>query len=66
LESNFGGDEEAMAMSSKIVSAVNPDIIDINFGCPVKSCLQRRWCWSFEDVDLMIRLKAVIDSTIYR
>jgi hypothetical protein len=55
-----------MAMSSKIVSAVNPDIIDINFGCPVKSCLQRRWCWSFEDVDLMIRLKAVIDSTIYR
>jgi tRNA-dihydrouridine synthase len=25
-----------MAMSSKIVSAVNPDIIDINFGCPVK------------------------------
>jgi tRNA-dihydrouridine synthase len=24
-----------MAMSSKIVSA-NPDIIDINFGCPVK------------------------------
>jgi tRNA-dihydrouridine synthase len=36
LNSNFGGDEEAMAMSSKIVSAVNPDIIDINFGCPVK------------------------------
>jgi tRNA-dihydrouridine synthase len=35
-------------LSSKIVSAVNPDIIDINFGCPVKSCLQRRWCWSFE------------------
>ena len=32
----FGGDEEAMAMSSKIVSTVNPDIIDINFGCPVK------------------------------
>ena len=26
----FGGDEEAMALSSKIVSAVNPDLIDIS------------------------------------
>ena len=32
----FGGDEEAMALSSKIVSTVHPDLIDINFGCPVK------------------------------
>jgi tRNA-dihydrouridine synthase len=31
----FVGDEET-AMSSKIVSAVNPDIGIINFGCPVK------------------------------
>jgi len=26
----FGGDEEAMAMSAKIVEAVNPDLVDIN------------------------------------
>jgi tRNA-dihydrouridine synthase len=39
----FEGDEEAMALS-KIVTTVRPDI-DINFGCPVKSGLQRRWCW---------------------
>src|SRR5690349_25010954 len=32
----FGGDEEAMAMSAKIVDAVQPDLVDINFGCPVK------------------------------
>ena len=32
----FGGDEEAMALSAKIVEAVNPDLVDINFGCPVK------------------------------
>jgi len=32
----FGGDEEAMALSAKIVDAVQPDILDINFGCPVK------------------------------
>lgn len=28
----FGGDEEAMAMSAKIVETVQPDVLDINFG----------------------------------
>ncbi len=32
----FGGDEEALSMSARICETVNPDIIDINFGCPVK------------------------------
>ncbi len=32
----FGGDEEAMAMSARIVDTVQPDLVDINFGCPVK------------------------------
>src|SRR5690606_9067451 len=32
----FGGDEEAMAMSARIVETVDPDLVDINFGCPVK------------------------------
>jgi tRNA-dihydrouridine synthase len=53
-----------MAMSSKIVSA-NPDIIDINFGCPVKKVVCKgAGAGVLKDVDLMIRLtKAVIDST---
>ena len=61
----FGGDEEAMAMSSKIVSTVNPDIIDINFGCPVKKVVCKgAGAGVLKDVDLMIRLtQAVIDST---
>jgi nifR3 family TIM-barrel protein len=61
----FGGDEEAMALSSKIVSAVNPDIIDINFGCPVKKVVCKgAGAGVLKDVDLMIRLtQAVIDST---
>jgi tRNA-dihydrouridine synthase B len=61
----FGGDEEAMALSSKIVSTVNPDIIDINFGCPVKKVVCKgAGAGVLKDVDLMIRLtQAVIDST---
>ena len=31
----FGGDEEAMALSARIVETVSPDVVDINFGCPV-------------------------------
>ena len=37
----FGGDEEAMAMSARIVDAVNPDLLDINFGCPVKKVVSK-------------------------
>jgi tRNA-dihydrouridine synthase B len=32
----FGGDEEALSLSAKICETVNPNLIDINFGCPVK------------------------------
>src|SRR5690606_39229684 len=32
----FGGDEEAMELSARIVDATQPDLIDINYGCPVK------------------------------
>ncbi len=61
----FGGDEEAMAMSAKIVEAVNPDLIDINFGCPVKKVVCKgAGAAVLKDVDLMVRLtKAVINST---
>lgn len=61
----FGGDEEAMALSAKIVEAVNPDLIDINFGCPVKKVVCKgAGAGVLKDVDLMVRLtKAVIRST---
>lgn len=32
----FGGDEESLALAAKIVETVQPDFLDINFGCPVK------------------------------
>lgn len=61
----FGGDEEAMALSAKIVEAVNPDILDINFGCPVKKVVTKgAGAAVLKDVDLMVRLtKAVVNST---
>lgn len=61
----FGGDEEAMHMSSKIVDATNPDIVDINFGCPVKKVVCKgAGAGVLKDVDLMVRLtKAVIKGT---
>ncbi|POS03070.1 tRNA-U20-dihydrouridine synthase [Flavobacterium croceum DSM 17960] len=61
----FGGDEEAMAMSAKIVETVQPDLVDINFGCPVKKVVCKgAGAGVLKDVDLMVRLtKAVIKST---
>ena len=61
----FGGDEEAMAMSAKIVDAVNPDLLDINFGCPVKKVVTKgAGAAVLKDVDLMVRLtKAVVNAT---
>ena len=61
----FGGDEEAMALSAKIVDATNPDLLDINFGCPVKKVVCKgAGAGVLKDVDLMVRLtKAVIKST---
>lgn len=61
----FGGDEEAMSLSAKIVEAVKPDLVDINFGCPVKKVVSKgAGAGVLRDVDLMVRLaKAVVDST---
>ncbi|WP_430406483.1 tRNA dihydrouridine synthase DusB [Fluviicola sp.] len=61
----FGGDEDAMAMSAKIVDATNPDLLDINFGCPVKKVVCKgAGAGVLKDVDLMVRLtKACINST---
>jgi tRNA-dihydrouridine synthase B len=61
----FGGDEEAMALSAKIVAAVGPDLVDINFGCPVKKVVTKgAGAAVLKDIDLMVRLtKAVVDST---
>ncbi len=61
----FGGDEEAMGLSAKIVDATAPDLLDINFGCPVKKVVCKgAGAAVLKDVDLMVRLtQACIRST---
>lgn len=55
----FGGDEEAMAMSARIVDTVQPDLLDINFGCPVKKVVTKgAGAAVLKDIDLMVRLTA--------
>jgi nifR3 family TIM-barrel protein len=61
----FGGDEEAMAMAASIVDATNPDLVDINFGCPVKKVVCKgAGAAVLKDIDLMVRLtEAVVRNT---
>jgi len=57
----FGGDEEAMALSAKIVDTVQPDLLDINFGCPVKKVVCKgAGAGVLKDIDLMVRLTAAV------
>ena len=61
----FGGDEESLSLAAKIVDVTNPDLLDINFGCPVKKvALKGAGAGVLKDLDLMERLtKAVVRST---
>jgi tRNA-dihydrouridine synthase B len=61
----FGGDEEAMALSARIVETVQPDLLDINFGCPVKKVVSKgAGAAVLKDLNLMVRLTAaVVKST---
>ncbi|MDQ6609119.1 MAG: tRNA dihydrouridine synthase DusB [Bacteroidota bacterium] len=61
----FGGDEESLAMAAVIVETTAPDLVDINFGCPVKGIVCKgAGAGVLKDIDLMVRLtKAVVNAT---
>jgi len=61
----FGSDIETMREAARIASAANPDLIDINYGCPVKNVACRGAGASLlQDVDKMVKMtKAVVEST---
>jgi nifR3 family TIM-barrel protein len=61
----FGGDEESLAMAAKIVDVTQPELLDINFGCPVKKVAGRgAGAGVLKDLDLMVRLtEACVKAT---
>ena len=53
----FGANLDSMLQSVDIVESVNPDIIDINFGCPVKKVVSKgAGAGILKDIDLMGKL----------
>jgi nifR3 family TIM-barrel protein len=57
----FGANEESMLRSVEIVEASKPDIIDINFGCPVKKVVSKgAGAGILKDIPLMVRLTKVM------
>jgi len=57
----FGGDEEAMELSAKIVEATQPDLIDINYGCPVKKVVCKgAGAGILKDLPKMVKLTETI------
>jgi nifR3 family TIM-barrel protein len=60
----FGGDEEAMTEAARIVEATGPDLLDINFGCPVKKVVCKgAGAGILKDLPKMVALtKAVVNA----
>lgn len=55
----FGANLDSMLESVDIVAKSNPDIIDINFGCPVKKVVSKgAGAGILKDIDLMEKLTA--------
>jgi len=61
----FGANLESMLRSVEIVEASKPDMIDINFGCPVKKVVSKgAGAGILKDIDLMVSLtKAMVEHT---
>ncbi len=57
----FGSHEEAMRRAVEIAEVVKPDLIDINYGCPVKKVVNKgAGSAILRDIPKMIRLTAAV------
>ncbi|HEY9045627.1 MAG TPA: tRNA dihydrouridine synthase DusB [Ohtaekwangia sp.] len=57
----FGGDIGNMVQSAEIATAANPDLIDINYGCPVKAVACRgAGAALLQDIPKMVKMTAEI------
>jgi nifR3 family TIM-barrel protein len=61
----FGSDIETMRQSAEIATAAGPDLIDINYGCPVKNVACRgAGAALLQDVPKMVKMtEAVVKAT---
>jgi len=61
----FGSEIESMREATKIATLAKPDLIDINYGCPVKNVACRGAGASLlQDLDRMVEMtKAVVNAT---
>ncbi len=61
----FGGNVDSMREAAEIASAANPDLIDINYGCPVKAvACKGAGAALLQDVPKMVRMtEEVVKAT---
>lgn len=61
----FGSELKSMTDAVKIINKLNPDILDINFGCPVKKVVCKGGGAAIlKDIDKMVLLtKSIVQST---
>ena len=60
----YGRDAESMAEAARIVEQARPDLIDLNFGCPVKKVADKgAGAGMLRDIPLMLKItRAVVDA----
>ncbi|MFT7614515.1 MAG: tRNA-dihydrouridine synthase B [Parvicellaceae bacterium] len=61
----FGSDIESMKRATELTAAANPDIIDINYGCPVKKvACKGAGAGILQDIPKMVKMTAeIVKST---
>lgn len=61
----FGAEHDSMMRAAEMVEEAKPEVLDINFGCPVKKVVcKMAGAGILQDLDKMVALtKAVVDST---
>ncbi len=61
----FGGREEAMHGAAKVAMNNNPDVVDINFGCPVYKVVKRgAGAGCLKDIDMMERMAGTVVDAV--
>ncbi len=61
----FGAEESSMRKAAEMVEEAKPELLDINYGCPVKKVVNRMaGAGILQDIDRMVELtKIIVEST---